>query len=216
MPLTQHFEFIGQSRRRFLQTASASALAATQSAQAAVLPNVLGPLPGYSPQIGTLVSELTWMREKVLRMVKGLNQEQLDFLLDNKANRAGALLLHLAATEKLYQLNVFDQVDIKEVDKSPAFKDWGVPMELGEPAREAIKGHDLDYYLKMLQDVREKSLAEFHKRDDEWLMAVDKTWPWGPTNNLCKLFHVCEHESNHGGQIALLKSRMPGAKAENG
>ncbi len=68
----------------------------------------------------------------------------------------------------------------------------------------------------MLQDIREKSLAEFRKRDDEWLLAVDKTWPWGPTNNLCKLFHVCEHESNHGGQIALLKSRMPGAKAENG
>ena len=155
MPLTHHFEFIGQSRRHFLQTAAASALVANTAAQAAVLPNVLGPLPGYSPQIGTLVSELTWMREKVLRIVKGLTQEQLDFLLDNKANRTGALLHHLAATEKLYQLNVFGQVDVREVEKSPAFKDWGIPMELGDPARQAIKGHDLDYYLKMLQDVRE-------------------------------------------------------------
>ncbi len=80
------------------------------------------------------------MREKVLRIVKGLTQEQLDFLLDNKANRTGALLHHLAATEKLYQLNVFDQVDVREVEKSPAFKDWGIPMELGEPGRQAHQG----------------------------------------------------------------------------
>ena len=26
-------------------------------------PNMLGPLPGYAPQIGTFVSQLTWMRE---------------------------------------------------------------------------------------------------------------------------------------------------------
>lgn len=217
MQLTNCFNSFGQSRRRFFQTATASALIFSPAAQAAdPLPNVLGPWPGYSPQIGTLVSELTWMREKVLGMVKGLTQEQLDFLLDAKANRIGALLLHLAATEKLYQLNVFDQANINDVEKSPAFKDWGVPMDLGEPARQAIKGHDLSYYLGVLHDIREKSLAEFRKRDDQWLLAVDKSWPWGPTNNLCKLFHVCEHESNHGGQIALLKSRTPGAKAENG
>lgn len=34
----------------------------------------------------------------------------------------------------------------------------------------------------------------------------------GPTNNYCKWFHVCEHESNHNGQIKFLKSRLPGAK----
>ena len=46
-------------------------------------------------------------------------------------------------------------------------------------------------------------------------MAIDKTWPWGPTNNYCKWFHVCEHESNHNGQIKWIKSRLPGAKAGN-
>ena len=44
-------------------------------------PNVLGPLPGYSPQIGTFVSQLTWMREAngVLSATKGLTQADLDF-----------------------------------------------------------------------------------------------------------------------------------------
>ena len=81
-------------------------------------------------------------------------------------------------------------------------------MELGDAGRAAIKGHDLDYYLKILDETRQKSLAEFRKRDDAWLLAVDEKWPWGPTNNYCKWFHVCEHISHHVGQMAWLKSRV--------
>jgi uncharacterized damage-inducible protein DinB len=200
------------SRRHFFQSAVASALIFSPAAHATgTEPNVLGPVPGYSPQIGTLVSEMTWMRDAVLRSVEGLTLGQVDFLLDNKANRIGALLLHLAATEKLYQLNTFDGVGLQQLENGTAFGDWTVAMELGDPARKTIKGHTLDYYLKILHDLREKTLAELRKRDDRWLMQVDKTWPWGPTNNLCKWFHVCEHESHHDGQIGLLRVRVPGA-----
>ena len=86
----------GQRRRRFLQTAAAAALGSALTVDAADTgQNVFGPKSGYSPQTGTLVSEMTWMRGAVLGAVKGLNQDQLDFLLDSKANRIGALLLHL-------------------------------------------------------------------------------------------------------------------------
>lgn len=174
------FESVRQSRRSFFHAAAASAIFAAGTAQAAETgENVLGPRRGYSPQIGTLVSEMIWMRGAVLATVKGLNQEQLDFLLDSKANRIGALLLHLAATERLYQLITFDNVPVTELDHYPAFKEWGVTMELGEPARESIKGHDLDYYLSRLQEGREKTFAEFRKRDDAWLMTVDNTWGLG-------------------------------------
>jgi uncharacterized damage-inducible protein DinB len=159
---------------------------------------------------------MNWMREAVLSATRGMTTEQLDFLLDSKANRIGALILHLAATEKLYQLNTFDGMSLNALYESPAFKDWVVPMDLGDPARQSIKGHNLSYYLDLLHEGREKTLAEFRKRDDAWLLSVDKTFPWGPTNNLCKWFHVCEHESHHSGQISLLKSRVPGAKTQNG
>jgi uncharacterized damage-inducible protein DinB len=86
-------------------------------------------------------------------------------------------------------------------------------MELGDAGRKTIKGHDLKFYIDAMTEVRERSLAEFKKRDDAWLMTVDKTWPWGPTNNYCKWFHVCEHESHHAGQIDMLLKRVPGAKA---
>jgi hypothetical protein len=176
-------------------------------------PNVLGPRPGYSPQVGIFISQLTWMREAngVLTATRGLTQAELDVLFDANANTIGALMLHLAATETYYQMNTFDGMKwdswTDEVKKK-----WDAAMELGDAGRKSIKGHDRDYYIGILHEVREKSLAEFRKKDDAWLMAVDKDWPWGPTNNLCKWFHVCEHEAHHTGQIALLRKRLPGAK----
>jgi hypothetical protein len=160
--------------------------------------NIVGPKPGYSPQIGTLVSMLTWMRTTVLHSVKGMSQKDLDYLFDPNANTIGSMLLHLAATKTYYQMNTLEG---KAWDSWPeAVKQkWDVPMGLGEPARKAIKGNNLDYYVNILSETREHSLAEFRKRDDAWLMSVDQKWPWGSTNNYCKWFHVCEHESNHNG-----------------
>jgi len=175
--------------------------------------DIIGPKPGYSPQVGTFVSMLTWMRDVngVLSATKGLTQADLDVLFDKNANSIGALMLHLAATETYYQMNTFDGMKWDSWPDTVKQK-WDAAMELGEPGRKAIKGHDREYYVNILHEVREKSLAEFRKHDDAWLMAVDKTWPWGPTNNYCKWFHVCEHEAHHTGQIALLRKRLPGAK----
>jgi len=175
--------------------------------------NILGPKPGYSPQIGTLVSMLTWMRRAPLAESRGLTPPQLDYLFDANANTIGALLLHLAATETLYQRLTFDNVSLDKLRDDKDYEQrFGAAMELGDDGRKTIKGHDLAYYTAILQEVREKSLAEFKKRDDAWLMTVDKSWGWGPTNNYCKWFHVCEHESHHSGQIAMIAKRVPGAK----
>ncbi len=207
------------SRRNFLKSTAALT---TGISGLALLPNfawsedddvnILGPKPGYSPQIGTLVSMLNWMRGVVLESVKGMSQKDLDYLFDANANTIGALLLHLAATETYYGMNTFDgkawsswSEDVK--------KKWDIPMDLGEPARKAIKGNNLDYYLDILHDTREHSLAELKKHDDKWLLAVQKDADWGTVNNYCKWFHVCEHESNHNGQIKFLAKRLPGAKA---
>ena len=93
---------------------------------------------------------------------------------------------------------------------------WDPAMGLGDEGRRKIKGHPLDFYLDALNEAREKTLAEFRKRDDAWLMAVDEGWVWGPTNNYCKWFHVCEHISHHAGQIQFQKKRLPGAKQGTG
>jgi hypothetical protein len=209
------------SRRSFVGAGAATiavGLSQTQPLSAApdappTGPNMLGPLPGYSPQIGAFVSQVTWMREMngVLTATKKLSQPDLDYLFDKDANTMGALMLHLAATETYYQMNTFDGMEWDSWSKEIKTK-WDPAMNLGDAGRATIKGHDRDYYVNVLHEVRKKTLAEFRKKDDAWFLAADKSWPWGPTNNLCKWFHVCEHEAHHTGQIALLRKRLPGAK----
>ena len=169
--------------------------------------NIVGPKEGFSPQIGTLVSMMNWMRMVILSPVRGMSVKDLDYLVDKKANSIGAMLWHLASTERFYQIHTFE--GRKWGDWEQADKDnWALAMQLGDKAREAIKGNPLEFYMEKLDTVRENTLKEFAKRDDDWLMAVDKDWYWGPTNNYCKWFHVCEHESNHNGQFKFIKSRI--------
>ena len=173
--------------------------------------SVFGSRPGYSPQIGILVSQLDWMRAIVLTRLRNLTQEDLDWLPAPDGNTIGALMLHLAATETYYGFHTFEGLPWATVPPE-AKQRFGPAMKLGDLGRERIKGHDLSFYLDTLAEVRAKTLAEFKKRDDDWLLSVDERWAWGPTNNLCKWFHVCEHESHHLGQIDLhlksLKSRI--------
>ena len=178
--------------------------------------NILGPKQGYSPQVGTLVSMLTWMRSVVLMSVEKLKQTELDFLFDANSNTIGALLMHLAATETFYQLNTFEAFTGRTMndDFKNKWSKWNTAMNLGEGARKEIKGNELKYYTDTLAEVREKTLTEFKKRDDDWLMQIDPKFFGGkPTNNYCKWFHVCKHESNHNGQIKWYAKRIPGRKS---
>src|SRR5215469_4590492 len=108
-PFTTRRTFVGSSAAAALTAGFSGVLSGGAFADTSS-PNMLGPLSGYSPQVGTFVSQLTWMREKngVLRSTEKLTQADLDYLFDKNANTIGALMLHLAATETYYQRNSFD------------------------------------------------------------------------------------------------------------
>jgi len=206
-------------RRNFIKKTSIATIGIgsilSVSANAACTPistqdniNIVGPKEGFSPQIGTLVSMMNWMRSVILSPVRGMSVEDLDYLHDENANSIGAMLMHLAATERFYQIHTFEGKtwgDWSDKDRQK----WNTASGLGQQARQSIKGNNLDYYLSQLNEVRQQTLKELAKRDDQWLLAVDHNWGWGPTNNYCKWFHVCEHESNHNGQIKWIRSRLP-------
>lgn len=212
---------VSQARRTFLKTSAAIFAGVTLLPKWGIAENlkppdgvnIIGPLEGYSPQIGTLVSMLNWIRGSVIGATKNLSTDELDFLFDAKSNSIGALLLHLAATDVVYQdLTFFNEKGFSAANE----KKWSVPMSLGDEGRKQIKGNSLDYYISALTEVREKTLSEFKKRDDKWFAEVDPSFFGNqPTNNYCKWFHVCEHEANHRGQITVIKKRLPGSKESN-
>ena len=113
--------------------------------------NIIGPKPGYGPQMGSFVSMLTWMREAngIINATKNLTAADLDYLIDRNANTIGALMLHLAATETYYQLNTFEGKKWNSWPDSVK-QQWDPAMNLGDAGRKTIKGHDRDYYLNIL------------------------------------------------------------------
>lgn len=168
----------------------------------------IGPREGYSTHVGAMLSMMEMMRHWVIGSVEDLSQAQLDFQLDEDSNSIGAMLLHLAATERYYQLNTFDGIEWGEWDKSIA-NEWDLGMDLGEKGRKEILGHDVEYYIAKLNAVRAQTKKGFAERDDKWFFESEPFFGDLPTNNYAKWFHVCEHESNHRGQIKLIKKRFP-------
>lgn len=166
--------------------------------------NHIGPKKGYTPHIGALVSMLDWVRDTVFRYHPKLTINQLDHLFDKDSNTIGSLIMHLAATEVIYQDITFHNLD----DFSPENKKkWGVAMDLGEKARTEIKGNPLGYYKDLFNEVREETNKQLKRKDDKWLFTGEtKDWDW---NNYCKWFHVVEHYANHRGQITWFMRRIP-------
>ena len=93
--------------------------------------NMINPVKGYSPQIGTTVAMMADLKKRVTRSVENLNQEETDFLLDEKANRIGAMILHLAAVEKYYQLYTFENRGFNAEEA----KEWNIGLDLGDKSR---------------------------------------------------------------------------------
>ncbi|MEM6686919.1 MAG: DUF664 domain-containing protein [Bacteroidota bacterium] len=150
---------------------------------------IIGEREGYTPQIGTLVSMLNNLSTRVENAVKNLDQRELDHLHDDKANSIGALVMHLAAAEKIYQVFSFENRSLTEEEEF-----WGDALSLDDGGRNNIKGHDVAYYLKLCRDVRAKTLEELKKLDDSWLTKV---CPGATENNHYYWFHVMEHQSSH-------------------
>ena len=166
---------------------------------------LIGELPGFSPQVGRLVSMLNYVRQTTVTAVNGLSLRELDHQFDATSNSIGALLLHIAAAEAGYQVATFESRDLSVDERS----EWGAALELGDRARTDIRGHELSFYLARLEQVRAKTMAELSRRSDQWLDEATSTRSGHPVNNYFKWFHVLSHEVNHRGQIRWLRSRMP-------
>ena len=204
------------SRRKFINTLGISAFAtsglilpkfanANPNSPMADSDNInhIGPMEGYTPQIGTLISMLDWISDSVIRVTKNLSVEQLDYLHDDDSNTIGSLMMHVAATEVIYQDLTFENLgkfSKKNNDK------WGIAMDLGEDARKKIIGNDVAFYVNTMNEARAKTKSEMKTRNDDWLLSGEtKEWNW---NNYCKWFHVVEHFANHRGQITWYIKRL--------
>lgn len=162
----------------------------------------LRPEKGYSQNIGTTVFMLENLKTRITKNVQKLTPAQTDYLLVPDANRIGAMIYHLAATEKYYQVYTLENRELSEAEKAK----WDVALELGDPARTALVGQPITYYLDLWDGVRKETLRLLKTKDDKWFDTLIKD---SDMNNYFAWFHVMEHQSNHMGQIQMIKNRLP-------
>lgn len=163
---------------------------------------IVKPEKGYSQEIGTTVFMLENLKNRITTSIKNLTKEQTDYLLVEDANRIGAMIYHLAATEKFYQVFTFENREFNEEEKAK----WDLALELGDPARKSLVGQPIEYYLKIWDEVRNETLRLLKTKNDKWFNAVTKE---KSMNNYFAWFHVMEHQANHMGQIQMIKNRLP-------
>ena len=161
-------------------------------------------LDGYSSQTSQLISMMNYARITTFDAVKGLSVSDLDFLLDEKANSIGMLLLHIASVEYDFHKETIENRELTATE----MECWKPALELGDLGRSKIKGHSLDFYIDQLAQVRKKTLEDFQTLEDNWLYIETDFWDNKKANNYFKWFHVLEDEINHRGQIRLLRKRI--------
>ena len=163
--------------------------------------NVIKQEKGFSPQIGSTFSMMEDLKRRVTSSVRNLSLKETDFLLDENANTIGAMILHLAATERYYQLYTFQGRGFNAEEE----KEWGAAMNLGDKGREVLVGKPIQYYLDKWDVVRGETKRLLKTKDDKWFARkVDKS----SMNNHWAWYHVMEHQANHMGQIRLIKKRI--------
>ena len=160
-------------------------------------------IKGYTPEIGHLISMMNYARYTTLHAVQDLSTQQLDYLPNKDSNSIGALLLHMAAVEIGFQIEVFDgrKPNHKEISE------WGAAYELGSLGRTEIKGHSLEFYIEKLNKIRSRTLEELQHKKDEWLYEERQSDNHN-SNNYFIWFHVFEDEINHRGQIRILRKLL--------
>ena len=146
---------------------------------------------------------LTYARSTTVAAVEGLTLGELDHLHDARSNSVGALLAHITAVERSYQILTFEERLLSPHENAL----WAPALQLGARGRDSLRGYPLEHYLEELSVVRNATLDALAARDDGWLeravtvaSRINAHWAW---------FHVAEDEINHRGQIRWLRARLP-------
>jgi uncharacterized damage-inducible protein DinB len=93
------------------------------------------PIPGYTPAIGRLVGMLAYSRNTTIAAVQGLTSAQLDHLHDAQSNSIGALLAHIVAVERSYQVMTFEDRPLSSDENVQ----WSIALRLGTEGRRTLR-----------------------------------------------------------------------------
>ena len=153
----------------------------------------------YSERISFILGEMEDTRKLLLEQIKDLTQEELDYSPDiDKIETIGTMIFHIVDVENSW---MFEAVEGEELD----LETWKYAFPLRQQLNPRQQtGRPLSYYLDLLTKTREKLLKNLEKYTDKDLEKVYSN-RFGTFTLEWVLYHNSQHESNHIGQINLLK-----------
>jgi hypothetical protein len=121
------------------------------------------PVPGFAPQIGRYVAQLTEVRQDLLNEVAGLTAAQLEWHPDDQTESIGTLLLHLDGVEWSW---MHEDIFGAAADEYPGRWPEAMPIRAGAPQ---VMGRPPAAYLEPLARTRGDAdhLAGLHRRRPE-------------------------------------------------
>lgn len=162
---------------------------------------VIGPRDGFTPNVGTIVAQLQVARHFLLRATRDLGPEDLDARPGSAPNTIGAILRHLNAAERMFQVMTFEDRGFDEAEKARWWPDF--TFEAADEAR----GAGIETYHAALAETRARTLAGMRERDDAWLTAP-KTFSGRPSNVHYYWTHFLMDEARHTGQVILARKHL--------
>jgi uncharacterized damage-inducible protein DinB len=152
-----------------------------------------------TPRVALWYSIMQEMRERLLKTVKDLTLEELDYTLnERKVETIGTLLLHIAGVEWGW---IFGDIDGQEMEFEKFKHAFALAPEVNIPQ---LKGQELQFYIDKLNKTRLEVYQRLVKfMDDDLDKIVESEGKKFSVEWI--LFHLIEHEAMHIGQILLLK-----------
>lgn len=164
------------------------------------------------PELEPILQRYQLRKATLYKDVSDLNITALDWKAAPKCTTIGTLLLHIAGIEDL-KISSMKGFDIHQRWQE---SDWsklrpGFAIEL---KREGPQGHEVGYYINILQELEAKTIQYFQNLDRGTLMESSPFYIEGKDfqpgcfeilQNHALLMSILQHEQYHRGQITLLK-----------
>ena len=167
---------------------------------------VLTPHPGLSTGIGYYLGGMEEVRRQVAVAVKDMSDDQIGRPAFLGAHSIGGLVLHIGEAEWFWMKMVVSGHELTEEVKNAPY--WDILDDLERVAR---NGYTAEFCLSEIEKIRNQTrdvLFSYNDKDLERIVTFERRGQATEYNLRYILHHLIDHESQHKGQIFMLKRLM--------
>ena len=166
----------------------------------------LTPHPGLSTGIGYYLSGMEEVRNQLKVAVKNIPDDLIGKPAFLGAHSIGGLVLHIGEAEWFFMQMIVSGHQLTEEDSKEPY--WDILDDLERVAR---NGYTAEFCLNEIEKIRNQTrdvLFSFNDKDLQRIIPFERNGETTEYNLRWILHHLIDHESQHKGQIFMLKRLM--------